>query len=113
MQALAGFDWDLHGKQIVLFAAVLGAVAVIVKYVSKAIRWGVRGFATASTMAHRAMEVIEFVEHELKPNNGASIKDAIDRIDERVASLETRAQAAVRTDELLAKVTPTLPKGPQ
>lgn len=113
MHALAAWDWDVHGRQVVLFAAVLAAVAVIVKYITKSVRWGIRGFEVASTMARRAMEAIEFVEHELKPNNGSSIKDAIDRIDERVAALETRAQAAVRTDELLAKVTPTLPKGPE
>ena len=109
MHVLAGFDWDTHGRQVVLLAAVLGAVAAIVKYVTKSVRCGIRGFEAASTMAHRAMEVIEFVEHELKPNNGSSIKDAIDRIDERVASLETRLQAQTRTEDSIASVRPSLP----
>jgi hypothetical protein len=34
------------------------------------------------------MERLDRIEHELKPNSGGSMRDAIDRVDQRTAHLE-------------------------
>ena len=42
---------------------------------------GVRLWWKANRRLHRIIDVLEFVEAELKPNHGSSLRDAIDRLE--------------------------------
>lgn len=77
-------NWD---DNILGAAAVAGAMAVLWRYVFAPLRAGAR----------RVMEVVSLVEHELKPNSGATLRDAIDRIEARLAVVEQARNPNSRT----------------
>jgi hypothetical protein len=72
------FDNNLIG-----FAAVLVASGVVWRYVVQPIRKGLQ----------RVGSVIELVEHELKPNSGMTLRDAVDRIEANQHEFEQRLDA--------------------
>jgi hypothetical protein len=101
------------GQDVVLVAAVLVALGTIYRYVIKPpIKFARRLEATMTT-----------VKNQLEPNGGKTLRDAVDRIEGRVANLEqwreddvarleqleriAAAQAAV--DALVNKPRPHLP----
>lgn len=67
---------------IVLIGAATGAIATILHYGWKVARGAYR-------MAKRIESTFELVDHELRPNSGSSLYDAIKRIDSRVEVLES------------------------
>lgn len=77
-------NWD---DNLLGAAAVAGALAVLWRYV----------FAPLRTNARRVMDVISLVEHELKPNSGATLRDAIDRIEQRLSVVEQARNPQSRT----------------
>ncbi len=93
--------WSIHENEIIRVCALVGAIGVAVGVVYK---WPI---GPAVRFFKRLEATIMFVEHELTPNNGSSIKDAIDRIDARVGALETRPQAVERTNLLEASLKET------
>lgn len=101
MVSAVGFAWDLHGRQVVAFAAVLVSLGIIWRYI-----------VTPTVRLFQRMDrALNFVERELKPNGGSSLRDAVNRIDERVSAIETRVQAEGRTANMVSEVLPILPKG--
>ena len=101
------------GQDVVLVAAVLVALGTVYRYT---IRPVIR-------FCRRVESAISNVEMQLKPNGGKTLRDAVDRIEGRVANLEqwreddvarleqleriAAAQAAV--DALVNKPRPYLP----
>lgn len=77
-------NWD---DNILGAAAVAAALAALWRYLLKPLRDGGR----------RVMQVISLVEHELKPNSGATLRDAIDRIEQRLSVVEQARNPQSRT----------------
>jgi len=57
-------------------------------------------------------DTVDLVAHEMKPNNGGSLRDALDRVEVKTTSalmqlqaLETRTEALERTNEILESLT--------
>lgn len=57
-------------------------------------------------------DTVDLVAHEMKPNNGGSLRDALDRVDNKTTlvvaqleALETRTEALERTNEILESFT--------
>lgn len=72
----AGLTESIVGV-LVLIAAGLGALAAIGHYVRKAV-------VTVMRFFHRLDKALENVEKQLYPNGGASLRDAVNRIQDRL-----------------------------
>ena len=79
--------------QVVLAAAALVVAVAILLLIQR------RGFGRASLKAgpveldFEAVKKIDDVHAELKPNGGASMRDAVDRIERKVDGLNSRVEA--------------------
>lgn len=67
---------DVQNKVIGL-AALLIALGVIYRYILRPFLAGVKAFIERQ---HRIMNAVSFVETELRPNGGSSMRDAVDKI---------------------------------
>lgn len=74
---MLGLEWHNSANDIVLIGA---AVAVMLG--------GLRGSYKATKFFQRLEVTMQFVERELKPNGGGSMRDAIDKLVHRTESLE-------------------------
>lgn len=74
---MLGLEWHASANDIVLIGA---AVAVMLG--------GLRGAYEATRFFQRLEVTMQFVERELKPNGGGSMRDAIDKLVHRTESLE-------------------------
>lgn len=72
---------------IVRLAAALVALGVIWRYM---IRPAYRGIVAAFRTVDRVEKAVAFVEAELKPNGGSSLRDAVNRIEAKVDNHESR-----------------------
>ena len=66
-------------------ATDVGLVAAIVAAIGVIWRQAVRPVISAARRIERALEA---VDKELRPNGGSSLRDAVNRIDNRTAALE-------------------------
>lgn len=71
-------NWILHSESLLLHAAA-AIVALGVLH-----RFGL-GIYRLTRKIH---ETFDLVHHELRPNAGSSLRDAVDRIERRVTALE-------------------------
>ena len=74
---MLGVEWHNSANDIVLIGA---AVAVMLG--------GLRGAYKATKFFQRLEATMQFVERELKPNGGGSLRDAIDKLVRRTDTLE-------------------------
>lgn len=74
---MLGVEWHNSANDIVLIGA---AVAVMLG--------GLRGAYKATKFFQRLEVTMQFVERELKPNGGGSMRDAIDKLVHRTDNLE-------------------------
>ena len=82
------------GQDVVLAAAVLVAIGTIWRYV---IRPPIR-------FAKRVEQALQNVDQQLKPNGGKTLRDAVDRIEGRVANLEQWREDDVARLEQLERI---------
>lgn len=72
-------DWIFRSESVLLHAAA-AVVALGVLY---------RFAASIYQIAWKFHEMFDLVQHELRSNAGSSLRDAVDRIEERMDSLES------------------------
>lgn len=71
-------DWILRSESLLLhIAAAIVALGVLYRFGLSIYR-----------LTRKIHETFDLVNHELKPNAGSSLRDAVDRIESRVAALE-------------------------
>ncbi len=85
---------EQFGLDIVLAASVLVALGTIYRY---AIRPPIR-------FARRVEQALQNVDQQLKPNGGKTLRDAVDRIEGRVANLEQWREDDVARLEQLERI---------
>lgn len=97
-------------RDIVLIAAAIAALATIVKYV---VLGPIKAFRRIEKYAERMNDAIVTVEAQMKPNGGSSLRDAVDRIEVRLAEheerlklLETIDARQTRVEQIVAKFPP-------
>lgn len=78
-------SWQEPANTIILVSATLVSLGVIYRYTVRPFVRGVRGFMERQ---HRIMGAVAFVEMELKPNGGSSLRDAVDKLVHRTNILE-------------------------
>lgn len=82
---LSLISWEDHANKIILVSATLVSLGVIYRYTVRPFVRGVRGFIERQ---HRIMGAVDFVERELRPNGGSSLRDAVDKLVHRTNILE-------------------------
>lgn len=78
-------SWQEPANAIILVSATLVSLGVIYRYTVRPFVRGVRGFLERQ---HRIMGAVDFVERELRPNGGSSLRDAVDKLVHRTNILE-------------------------
>lgn len=82
------------------FVAVAGALAAL---------WAaIRGLIRISKTMDQVLENSEYIQRELRPNGGGSLRDAVNRIDHRVDTINERQQ---RSELRLAALNMNAPHG--
>lgn len=103
---------DLLGGQIVLAAAVLGAIAALYRMGRSAFKWALREHErqeALTVLANQAGAIEAILTSELASNDGKSMKDAVCRMDSEIAKLaEQRARGRGEIDRHLEKLDFTL-----
>jgi hypothetical protein len=97
MEPFGFFDvWEntFADEWVIKTAGVLLALGVMWRYV---FRPTIKFRRRVLQGVKRVLEVIELVEHELKPNSGATLRDAVDRIEARLAVVEQSRNPQNRT----------------
>lgn len=84
---LSTIFWQEPANVLILISATLVSIGVIYRYTVKPFVRGVRGFLERQ---HRIMTAVDFVEKELRPNGGSSLRDAVDKLVRRTEELEDR-----------------------
>lgn len=84
---LIGIDWHKDANILILIAAALAAVSAIYRYALLPV---VRGIRKTVKVASSAVESLQWVESQMKPNGGSSLRDAIDKLVLRTDVLEDR-----------------------
>ena len=79
------------GEKIVTIASVLIALGVIYRYIVAPFYKGVNAFIDRQ---HRIMAAVSWVELELKPNGGGSLRDAVDKIVKCTEMMATMKEGA-------------------
>lgn len=82
---LSTIFWQEPANALILISATLVSIGVIYRYTVKPFVRGVRGFLERQ---HRIMAAVDFVERELRPNGGSSLRDAVDKLVHRTNVLE-------------------------
>ena len=77
LEMIWGTSLSHYGEEIVAIASVLIALSVIYRYIVAPFYKGVNAFIDRQ---HRIMNAVHWVELELKPNGGGSLRDAVDKI---------------------------------
>lgn len=73
----------LAGELVIWTAAVVTAIGVLWRQVVRpAYRW-----------LHRMGQMIEFVGGQMQNNGGSTLRDGVDRLDQRTASMDERLTA--------------------
>lgn len=70
----------MRGQEIVMLAAILAAIGALHRQVVRPIVRTIR----------RIADTVDIVEAQMRPNGGASLRDAIDHIDRRLQVLEAQ-----------------------
>ena len=84
---LVGVAWEQHGRELVLVAAILSALAVIWRY---AIRPAYRFVKGIETFAQRVETALGYVEGQMRNNGGSSLLDKVEQTAEKVTLLVER-----------------------
>jgi len=84
---LSTIFWQEPANALILISATLVSIGIIYRYTVKPFVRGVRGFLERQ---HRIMAAVDFVEKELRPNGGSSLRDAVDKLVHRTEALEGR-----------------------
>jgi len=82
---LSLISWENHANKVILVSATLVALGIIYRYTFRPLIRGIKGFLERQ---HRIIRAVDFVERELKPNGGSSLRDAIDKLVHRTSILE-------------------------
>ena len=92
---LAGVDWTEHANQAVILSIIGAGLVALGKYVIRPMyRFG-----------QRVEKSLTFVQAQMKPNGGSSLRDQVDVLVHRVDKLETLSQAEARTASLETHLT--------
>ena len=83
------------------WGTLAGIGAALVVIVAAVVRGVVR---PVLRYAHRVEASLTWVEAQMKPNGGSSLRDAVDKVLRMADALETRLEAQDRTAGLLADV---------
>jgi len=99
---MIGGLWDEGATTIILVAAGLTALLVVLRLIRKATLWVWRGVKEAKDLFDRVEKAIQNVEAQLYPNGGASLRDAVDQIQGRLATIESAVNDRKPGDQSLA-----------
>jgi hypothetical protein len=92
---LFGVDWSQQANLAVILSVVAAGIVGLSRYVIRPM----------FKFGRRVEKSLAFVEAQMKPNGGSSLRDAVDVLGHRVAGLETNSQALARTATLETHLT--------
>jgi hypothetical protein len=73
---------------IVLIAGGVAGALLTIYHLAKAVLSGARKF-------FRAVDQVEFIFHEVRPNSGSSMKDQVNRVEDGLEKVNTRVDQAI------------------
>lgn len=77
-------------RAAIFIAAISAGLAGLALLVQRFRRWTKRTWALALELRRRAKALEDLLNHELNPNSGTSIKDAVHRLEDKVAGNSER-----------------------
>lgn len=96
MVSLLSIDWHKDANILILIAAALAAISAIYRF---AVLPAVKCVRKSVKVASSAIESLQWVESQMKPNGGSSLRDAIDKLVLRTDVLEDRIDGLDRPEQ--------------